>query len=51
MLGECPMLQKYWWWANQVAPTKGGKNKLWVHPTLINRNMKISRRSGIWERV
>ncbi len=30
---------------------KRRKKKLWLHPTLINRNMKISRRSGIWERV
>jgi len=22
MLGECPMFQKYQWWANQMAPSE-----------------------------
>jgi hypothetical protein len=26
-VGEFPMFQKYWWWANQMAPFGGPKKK------------------------
>jgi hypothetical protein len=25
--GECLMFQKYWWWANQMAPSWGQKKR------------------------
>jgi hypothetical protein len=26
-VGECPMFEKYWWWANQMVPLKKMKTK------------------------
>ncbi len=37
--GVPPMFQKYWWWANQLAPSGKKKKELWVHPSLINKSM------------
>jgi hypothetical protein len=30
-IGECPMFQKNWWWANQYGPFRKPKKKLWAH--------------------
>jgi len=42
-LGECPMFQKYWWWAQSNGSFWGKKQKTnkTVHPSLINRSITI----------
>jgi hypothetical protein len=37
---ECPMFQKYWWWANQMT-LSDGKKHLGAPLTVIKRSMNV----------